>query len=213
MKQLFLTCGFVLLMVFAGGCSKDDEPDNGNAKAKGNIEIDGHLVNLRYAYVIEPEDLPEYFFYDIDVMKFLELGIDDIEENYSCLYVDYDNYENRVTGVSFDYNVNGHTMTGTRYVYHDYNGDKNSCVSFSKNKEKVKISSEYLPMIKLDYKTLRPLGDCTAFFSVEGNPKDMSYMDEEYAEDRKLYVLEVTHPKQIAFLRSLRTKTKTSKIK
>ena len=212
MKQLLLTYGFILLMILTGGCSKDDEPGSGNAKANGEYVIDGQKFDLKYAYVYVEDDCYEYSFYDTDVLKYVEKGqdIDEVDKEISSLYISYNTDIMEVDEVIIDHKMNGYRGTGVSYSYYNRSGC-GEYVSFTSKGNKVKAYSESIPLDGYNYGTGRYTGECIGAFSVEGNPKNVTYLDdlEEYENfSRGMEVVEVSDPKQISFLKSLHTRNR-----
>ncbi len=201
-------------MVLTGGCSSNDEPGSGNAKAKGEYKVDGTKVSLKYAYVYSDGDCYEYNFYDTDILKYLEKGIDpeDIDKEISCLYISYDIELMDVDEVIIDHKINGYRDTGISYSYYNSRGCS-EYVDFSSKGSKVNASSKYIPLEGYNYGTNRWIYDCEGSFSVEGNPKDVTYLDDIYeyeAYSRGIEIIEITDQKQISFLKSLRMKHRNS---
>lgn len=215
MKKLIFTSGLVLLMALGGACSKDDEPDSGNAKAKGEYEIKGKKYDLKYAYVYVEDDCYEYSFFDTDVLKYIEKGqdTDEIDKEISSLYISYNRDIMEVDEVIIDHKMNGYRGTGVSYSYYNRSGC-GEYVSFTSKGNKVKAYSESIPLDGYNYGTGRYTGECMGSFSVEGNPKNITYLDdlEEYEKSsRGLEFIEITDPNQISFIKHLKIKVKHSK--
>lgn len=199
MKNLIFSCAFILCLSVFGGCSKDDGPSAG-AKVDGSVKVDGKKINLKYGYVAYASDYDEYFFYDIDVMKYADVDFDELDVEYSGLYVSYDNDISNVDEISIDYKINNYEETGSFYTYDGYDAYK--YISFSNKSGKVKCSSKSISVDGYSFNGTY-IDSFDASFSVDGKVKDVTDIRDVGDYTRGIEVVEVTDPKQASFLRSL----------
>lgn len=206
MKQLFLACGLILMLLSAG-CSKSDEPGggSGNSTAKGNIEIDGHKANLKYAYIVSLYRDTEYYFSDVDLIKFQGYDWDDIDTKISFLNITFWQSLNEVS-ILFKFKPNKRNTNGADIYY--WNDDASDDLTYTTTEDKVKFEAKNLTMRIEDEVGDRYLGDCKASFSIEGTPKQLDYvhlLDETGLgiECRSLHTTVISDPEQALFLKSL----------
>ncbi len=207
MKKVFMACALILSLCFMGGCSKDDGPSSG-AKVKGNFKVDGKKVDLKYGYVYYGDTYTEYNFFDRDMLKYSNYEIEEMDFDYSCLWISYDNRISQVDEISLEYKINDYKETGTYYDNDD--DDIYKYLSFSDNNGKVKFSSKSIPLKKYNY-DYKKLGEYQGSFSVDGKTKDIYDNEEDFFDTRGIIVTEISTPKEISFIKSLRHKHKETK--
>lgn len=204
-----MACALILSLCFIGGCSKDDGPSSG-AKIKGNFKVDGKKVDLKYGYVYYDDDYTEYSFFDIDMLKYSDLETKDMDFEFSCLWVSYDNSISHVDEISIEYKINYSKQTGTYYDFDD--ASRLPDVSLSNTNGKIKCSSKSIPLTKYNFHYNNDFGEYDASFSVEGKAMDMTDFDYNNSESRSVIITEVSEPKEIAFLKSLNIKNRKTSI-
>ncbi len=211
MKHLLWALGLILTVVLGGCSSGDDEPGSGNAKAKGNVEIDGHKANLKYAYVTNTGryDNKGYYFSDIDIIKYLDKDWEDINVNITILFID--TYGGIPTYAEIIFKPNKRATKGSFTYY--YIDDLHHYASYSFDGKMAKVDAKEVSFRIYDETYDKYLGYCTGSFSVEGEPKDITYLynraeegDDYGIEQRSLTPTVVSDPSQIAFLKSLVSK-------
>lgn len=209
MKKIILACMVILSLCVTGGCSKDDGPSSGS-KVKGNFKVDGKQVDLKYGYVFYDGDDTEYSFFDRDMLKYIDEDIEDLDIEYSSLWINYYNRKSKVDYVTLEYKINHYRETG--YYYDNDDDDVWDYVSFSVKNGEVKCSSKSIPVTKYDYEYDKNRGEYDASFSVEGKTMDVTDLEEEYYDTRAVALTEVSDPKQITFLKSLRMKGRNFRV-
>lgn len=194
-------------MLLSSGCSKSDEPGGGSGKstAKGNIEIDGHKANLKYAYIVPFSRETEYYFSDVDLLKFQGYDWDDIDTKISCLNITFLPSLNRIS-VLFQFKPNKRNTNGADIYY--WTDDASGDLKYTTTEDKVKFEAKNLIMRIEDEVGDRYLGDCKASFSIEATPKQLDYvtlLDETGPgiECRSLHTTIISDPEQASFLKSL----------
>lgn len=184
------------------GCSKDDDGPSGSSNTEGNAKVDGKTLNLKYGYAYYGDSFTEYYFYDKDVMKYIDQDIEELDIELSSLWIDYYPSRSEIKGLALEYKINEYKETGTYYEY-EANEDIEDYVSFSEKNSYVKCSSKSIPLEGYSYND-RYLGSFDASFSVEGKVLDVSdYVVDDYST-RAIEVQEVSDAKQLLFLRSLK---------
>lgn len=184
-----------------GGCSKDDDGPSKGSNVEGSAKVDGKTINLRYGYAYYGSSYTEYYFYDKDMMKYIDKDIEDIDVEFSSLWIDYDTRNSEIEGVAIEYKINAYKGKGTIYEYHQ--DDADISISYSIKNNTVSFSSKSIPLDGYLFDSEDCIGTFKSSFSVEGKVKDISDLDDDYYSTRSIEIVEVTDAKQISFLRSL----------
>lgn len=202
MKKIIFTCALILSITVLVGCSKDDDGPSGSPSTKGSAKVDGKSLELKYGYAYYGDSYTEYFFYDKDVMEYIDKDIEELDIELSALWLDYYPSRSEIKALALEYKINDYKETGT---YYEYEGDKDieDYVSFSQKNSYVSCSSKSIPLEGYSYSD-RHIGSFDASFSVEGKVLDISdYVVDDYST-RAIEVQEISDPDQLSFLRSLK---------
>lgn len=223
MRKIFFACTLLLSFSVLVGCGKDndDEPGSGNGNSgssnvsSGNVNLGKDSFKAKYAYVVYgsnfDSEYDEYIFADKDILKYVDMGedIDDVDEEFSTVYIDYNSRLSYVDDLYIDYKYNGYRGTGFSFEYEE-DEDIDEYVSLSISKKNVKVSTKSLPMVRYNERTGNET-ECKVSFSLEGSPLDVSdyadYDDDYYDYTRaSIEVKEISEPKQVEFLKSFKHK-------
>lgn len=147
----------------------------------------------------------EYSFYDRNVLKYIDQELEDIDVEFTSIFFYHDAYYNKIDYVGLTYKVNYYKETGK--IYESQEEDTYKFVDFSASKDKIKCSSISIPVTGYNLSNNRELGTFDASFSVEGKPKDITDIVDDY-DTRGITIIEITDNKEIAFLKAMRMKAK-----
>lgn len=205
MKKYYIACSLILSMYLWAGCSKDNEPSKESTEVKGTFKVDKIKGEVRYGYVYYEDNKGgvEYSFYDKDILKYLDIEPDELDEEFTSIFFYYDADCSRIEDIELGYKVNYLKETGNTYVCEKY---ADRYLNFSASKGIVRCSSNSIPVIGYELGNIEELGSLDASFSVEGTPKDITDLANAYT--RGIEVREITDSKEIAYLKSIKGKFK-----
>lgn len=206
MKVYFYACVLMLSLSIVVGCNKSDEPAGKDSNVKGNFLVENVKGEVKYGYVYYEDDgSAEYSFYDRNVLKYIDQELEDIDVEFTSIFFYHDAYYNKIDYVGLTYKVNYYKETGK--IYESQEEDTYKFVDFSASKDKIKCSSISIPVTGYNLSNNRELGTFDASFSVEGKPKDITDIVDDY-DTRGITIIEITDNKEIAFLKAMRMKAK-----